>query len=100
MTQEEASKKVASYAFRQNGILKGKAFVTSDGMIFIPHQRFEIPQMAVDVNGQKGPNKWGTDIHVFVLKRTANSMPQVRPGGNTYLLESGGVLTSVLLDLK
>ena len=50
--------------------------VLADGMILFPYESFLYPIIAVDVNGQTGPNKWGQDIHSFLLKVSeTNSQP-------------------------
>lgn len=42
------------------------AFVTTDGMLFILYQSTS-PTFLVDVNGAKGPNKWGYDMFTFSI---------------------------------
>lgn len=68
-------------------------------MIFFPYKSFSMPDMAVDINGQAGPNKWGYDIHAFVLKISeTNSQPYWDAyAGTCQLLEKGGVTTKSLL---
>lgn len=80
-------------------ILSGKAIVLSDGMIFFPYFSFNTPIMGVDLNGQAGPNKWGIDIHSFILKKKElNSQPYF----DAYYsgcepIETGGIHTKTLL---
>ena len=48
-----------------------KAFVLDNSMILIMDTKTSgLQQFAVDVNGRKGPNKWGQDIFPFSLKAT------------------------------
>ena len=48
-----------------------KAYVLDNSMIFITDTKTSsLKQFAVDVNGRKGPNKWGQDIFPFSLKAT------------------------------
>lgn len=56
----------------QSSILSGPAFITSDGMIFFTYvSGGSAIQIAVDVNGFKGPNKWGHDVRGFNPKAEA-----------------------------
>ena len=85
--------------FRKQNIRNGKAFVTADGMIFIPYTTFHMPIMLVDVNGQKGPNKWGHDIHGFIakindIKSNPSFLPYIQ---STQYVERGGRTTYHLL---
>lgn len=42
---------------------KSKAFITNDGMSILLHLQSDWPLLVhVDVNGKKGPNKWGYDL--------------------------------------
>ena len=51
----------------QDSILKGSAIVLNDGIIIFSTGE-TASYLAVDVNGQKGPNKWGTDIYYIEPK--------------------------------
>ena len=83
--------------WKQNTILNGGAFVTADGMIFFPYYYFTVPIIAVDVNGQKGPNKWGHDIHPFIGQRSEyNGEIRFAPGGCEFI-EYGGIEGTKLL---
>ena len=59
--------------WKQNSILNGGAFVTADGMIYFPYSYFAVPIIAVDVNGQKGQNKWGYDIYLNTVELRVQS---------------------------
>lgn len=92
----DANKATAGVSgFRTASIRAGKAFVTGDGMIFVPYSGFSMPIILVDVNGDKRPNKWGHDIHSFILKiPDAKSNPSFLPymTSMTYV-EKGGRTT-------
>ncbi len=45
-----------------------KAFVLDNSMIILTDGSKSLQQFAVDVNGRKGPNKWGQDIFTFSVK--------------------------------
>ena len=92
----DANKQTAGISgFRKASIRSGKAFVTADGMIFIPYGSFSMPILLVDLNGQKGPNKWGHDIHGFIakindLKSNPSFLPYIQ---STAYIEGGGRTT-------
>ena len=73
--------------------------VLADGMILFPYESFLYPIIAVDVNGQTGPNKWGHDIHSFLLKVSeTNSQPYWDAYyGGCEPIEKDGVSTKILL---
>ena len=51
---------------------------------------------ALDVNGMKGPNKWGHDLFPFRLYRPQSGGLKVQAGGCN-IIEKGGVSTSEML---
>ena len=55
--------------------------------------------MGVDLNGQAGPNKWGIDIHSFILKKKElNSQPYFYAYySGCEPIETGGIHTKTLL---
>jgi prepilin-type N-terminal cleavage/methylation domain-containing protein len=65
----------ASYTVGESGCFTdfsgSKAYVLDNSMILITDTKAESLRLfAVDVNGRKGPNKWGQDIFPFSLKAT------------------------------
>lgn len=88
--------------FYKENIKTGSAFVTADGMIFIPYgNSAKAKIMAFDVNGQKGPNKWGQDLHLLNATKTYyNSGINYKPWFCRELLEPGGKDTGKLLAGK
>jgi hypothetical protein len=48
------------------------------------------PLYAIDINGRKGPNKWGYDIFGFEIKGTS-AAGITKVTSNTYVVEKGGV---------
>ena len=66
-------------------------------MIYFPYYYFVTGIIAVDVNGQKGPNKWGHDIHPFISQiGEYNGEIRFTPGG-CEITEYGGVTGTKLL---
>ena len=78
--------------YRQNNILnRNWAFVFNDGTILFTYD--EIPGdwagcFALDVNGKKGPNKWGHDIFSFELNEVKPGI--IRLEACCSLVEKGG----------
>lgn len=66
------------------------AYVLADGMIIFPYSKDWAKIIAVDVNGKKGPNKWGYDVIPFQMKADLGSSPQYYPGGCDFV-EKGGI---------
>ena len=57
------------------------AYVLSNGIIIIPYRWF-LPLFMVDINGHKGPNAYGKDCFIFLLKRnSAKGLYMVAGGG-------------------
>lgn len=48
----------------------GHAYVLDNSMIIFDDNGSYMQQFAIDVNGRKGPNKWGQDIFPFSVKAT------------------------------
>ena len=87
---------VGGSGFYQDQILEGAAIVLTDGTILFSYVGPSAQYMAVDVNGQKGPNKWGFDVHTIMPKiSAANSAPTFKY--NDSMIEKGGIRNSSLL---
>ena len=84
-------------SFRKEKILTGMAFVNADGMIFFPFGANDAKLMAVDINGQAGPNKWGHDVYALQLKLIGENAVPVYKTGQCSLVEKGGVSAATLL---
>lgn len=76
-------------------IKKKAAIITSDGMIIIPYA-LGTPIYAIDVNGKKGPNRFGYDVFFLILKGTEETIPGFSAGGCDFY-EKGGVSTYNML---
>ncbi|MCD8024900.1 MAG: type II secretion system GspH family protein, partial [Candidatus Gastranaerophilales bacterium] len=81
--------------FRQSNILSRRAFVTNDGLIYVPYSYFT-PIFIVDTNGFAGPNRFGYDLIFLTFKAKLGDDPKVFTGG-CEIVESGGITTSKLL---
>ena len=77
---------------------KVPAYVLTDGLIFFPYlagggKKVYAPLFAVDINGHKGPNRWGYDLFVFIINRdTPKSGLKLTPlsSGSCHPVEKGG----------
>jgi len=47
---------------------EGHAYVLDNSMILFDNDGAWLKEFAIDINGRKGPNKWGQDIFPFALK--------------------------------
>jgi prepilin-type N-terminal cleavage/methylation domain-containing protein len=71
-----------------------EAWVLMDGTIILFYSGFQL--FAVDVNGKKGPNKWGYDL--FALQTKSNGeLPLQLAAGFCYSPEKGGLSTNNLM---
>ena len=90
-----ASKSKGCANFRENEIKNNRTiYIMSNGMIMFP---FSGPQLfAVDINGKKGPNKWGYDLFTFSFKGNVTSTPRIVNGG-CMQVEKGGNSTKQMI---
>ena len=79
---------------------KYPAFITADGVLYSKYYNLQAtPRFIVDVNGHKGPNKWGYDIFTFQLAGDeANGITKIRP--QNYAVEKGGMTIDEILSGK
>ena len=99
MTDDEAYIKSAGCPnFRKNAILNNRyAYVFKNGIIWIPYGLSSLPIYAVDINGKKGPNKWGHDLFTFTVKSN-NSKPLKLYGDGCMIPEKGGITTTKMME--
>ena len=88
--------------YSQNNILnKNWAFVFNDGSILFTYDTVSNNYnnwsgvFAIDVNGKRGPNKWGYDIFSFAFNETKPGIIQMQPV--CQLIEKGGRHSNNLL---
>ena len=77
--------------FNDSAIKKNyPAFITPDGTLYVRYgAMFGAPIFMVDVNGHKGPNKWGYDIFSFdIIGNPQDGMTNLR--GDWYAVEPNG----------
>lgn len=82
--------------FRKANIKTRPAFVLDDGTIIFVYSSAQL--MAVDVNGKKGPNKWGHDLWPITLKGNYTTIPQYAPGGCD-IVQKGGISASTAYNM-
>ncbi|MDR1168335.1 MAG: type II secretion system GspH family protein [Heliobacteriaceae bacterium] len=73
------------------------AHVLADGTIILGYGAFYPRAFAVDVNGKKGPNKWGHDLFSFAPKGNSPSKVSIA-GGTCMQPEQGGVTTAAMIE--
>ena len=80
---------------------KYSAWILSDGILIIKRStRYDLnPIYAIDINGHKGPNKWGYDIFTFRLIGETDGIKKVVDGGNLNpdYPEKGGKTTAQMI---
>ena len=85
--------------YSQNNILnRNWAFVFNDGTILFTYDK--IPSnwagvFAIDVNGKRGPNKWGHDVFSFAFNEKEPGIIEMQPV--CQLIEKGGRHSNNLL---
>lgn len=97
----DVARATGSSGFRQSAILSGSAFITTDGIIYFSYIR-TARFIAFDINGFKGPNKWGYDVFAIIpYKKSKFSPPKYY---NQYaagsLTEKGGKTLKELIQQK
>ena len=84
-------------AWRENSIhTRNHIWVLSDGIIIIWYAS-DTKLFALDINGKKGPNKWGYDVFQFSLTSALNKPLWLR-GGGANMVEKGGVGTTEMMQ--
>ncbi len=93
---EQATASGGCNYLRKNTINSQKAFVTNDGMIIFAYSGGY--KFAVDVNGKKGPNKWGYDLYSLRMDAVEEGAPPIIKRGECNTVEEGGTSTTALLQ--
>ena len=93
---ESASKECRN--FRKNAILNDRyVYVFKNGIILMLYSNNgSIPLFALDINGNKGPNKWGYDLFSFLIRGNVNKDLYL-DGGGCMDPEKGGVTTNEMI---
>jgi len=81
---------------------KAPVYLTGNDFLFIPYTSNinTAPIFIVDVNGHKGPNKWGHDVLImtFLKPRPYDRVFTVVGSTRCHPLDEGGVYTKTLID--
>ncbi len=81
--------------FRKNAILNDRTvYVLSDGTIIFPY--ISPMLVAIDINGKKGPNKWGYDLFSFMLMFDGSRL--YYGDGGCMHIEKGGVSSATMIQ--
>jgi len=87
------------HGWRKNSIKTNSAFVLADGVTLINFYNYSYIHtrlFAVDINGLKGPNKWGHDIFSFAPRGNITGGIKF-VGGVCEIIEPGGVSTTQMI---
>ena len=93
--ENDINKQTADCAgWRQSSIHNDReAWVLLDGTIILFYSGFQL--FAIDVNGKKGPNKWGHDLFSFIARSNGDQI-QLKDGACSQT-EKGGVSTATMI---
>ena len=84
--------------YRKNYILNNSSvYIFKNGIIFIPYSTTDVSLFALDINGKKGPNKWGYDLFAFTI-RSNNILPLKLSNGTCMTAEKGGLSTQKMIE--
>ena len=85
-------------AYRKSEIQRRSyVYILKNGMILIPFQKNNFAVFLIDINGKKGPNKWGYDLFSFTTKANYGT-PLVPAGGLCMVAEKGGLTTTEMIE--
>ena len=99
---EDTSSISACGGYSRNNILnRNYAYVLNDGTILFLYEA--LPGwgsvFALDVNGKKGPNKWGYDVFSFAWKET-NHFVYMQAGTCSLVEDGGRTPAEILINIK
>lgn len=97
ITQEDINKSLGGTSGWYGNSLRSTsiAYVLADGQVLISYSYpFSTKIFAVDINGLKGPNKWGYDIFAFSSRGELGKAIKLGPSG---FAEKGGVSTDTMI---
>lgn len=98
LSEEEAKEQVRGQPgfHEQNILYKNFVYVLADGTILLEYFKEQSSLIfAVDINGKKGPNKWGYDLFSFFTISNGKSNLTLR--GSGYAVEKGGTTTTEMI---
>ena len=97
LSEEEALEIVRGQPglYQEKILYYNPAYVLADGSIIISYSVFSPKLFAIDINGKKGPNKWGYDLFAFFTAR--NQKTNLVLIGTPYLVEKGGITTKDMI---
>ncbi len=75
------------------------AWILADGTLIIKYGNYKarnFPLFTIDVNGHKGPNKWGYDIFTLGLQGDIDGIKKLAP--YSYAVEKGGKSSQEILE--
>lgn len=74
-------------------------YVLKNGIILIPYTPpNNFATFLVDINGKKGPNKWGHDVFIFTTTAANEGAPLTLDGLQCSLAEEGGLNTQEMIE--
>ncbi len=100
LSDVDINKATAGMAWwRKDAIAKDrKAYVLSDGIILLMSGWSGMRIFAIDVNGKRGPNKWGHDLFAVSVSSDSGKSLNLIPCYLAYPLEKGGKTIKQMLS--
>ena len=97
LSEEDALDEMSGYiGWSTDYILnKNSAYVLNDSYIIMPYRSIFLSNFLIDINGKKGPNKWGYDL--FTFHTFKNSSGNLILGAAGYTVEKGGLTTAQMI---
>ncbi len=85
--------------WRKDAIAKErKAYVLSDGIILLMSGWSGMRIFAIDINGKRGPNKWGHDLFAVSVSSDSGKSLNLIPAYMSGITEKGGKSTKQMLS--
>ena len=94
MSDEEFNKKLVGQGGYSSSSLmnKSSAYVLASGEILMNYSGMNLPRIIIfDVNGKKGPNKWGYDVFALRTATKSTSDDSFFFVGNSSMVQKGGI---------
>ena len=100
LSDDEAFSKSRGCSHLRKDYLKNNsyAYVLKNGIILIPYSPENFGTFLVDINGKKGPNKWGHDVFIFTTTAANEGAPLTLDGLQCSLAEEGGLKTQEMIE--
>jgi prepilin-type N-terminal cleavage/methylation domain-containing protein len=102
ISQKDINKNIGAECinrYSKNAISNTEAYVLADSTVLFNTQ--SLNAYAVDLNGKKGPNKWGYDVFALATRADSYTAPLILGPGRCTITEKGGIIpTNMIIDMN